>query len=64
MPVDLLVTFTDGSEQKLHYTIAVWEKGGRTFSVKLNTEKQVKNIRLGSTYVPDVNKKDNVWEMK
>ncbi len=64
VPVDLLVTFTDGSEQKLHYSIAVWEKGGRTFSIKLNTEKQVKSIRLGSTYVPDVNKKDNVWEMK
>ncbi|MBL7803081.1 MAG: M1 family metallopeptidase [Saprospiraceae bacterium] len=62
VPVDLSLRFTDGSEQKLHYNVGVWEKGGKSFLVKISTDKTVQSIRLGSTYVPDVNPKDNVWE--
>jgi len=60
LPVDLTVTFADGSEQKIHRSAAVWEKGNKTVEVEFVSEKTIKKIELGSTYVPDVDKKDNV----
>jgi hypothetical protein len=60
VPVDLTVTFADGSEQKIHRSAAVWEKGNKTVDVEFVSEKTIKKIELGSTYVPDVDKKDNV----
>lgn len=64
VPVDLTVTFADGSTQKIHRTIAVWEKGEKTVEIKFSANKLVKSITLGSTYVPDVDKKNNIWEVK
>lgn len=60
LPIDLTVTFADGSEQKIHRSAAVWEKGNKTVEVEFVSEKKIKKIELGSTYVPDINKKDNV----
>ncbi|HNM24991.1 MAG TPA: M1 family metallopeptidase [Saprospiraceae bacterium] len=64
VPVDLTLTFTDGSEKKIHHSPAVWEKGGKSFSVKITTDKTLRYVRLGSTYVPDVDKRNNFWERK
>jgi aminopeptidase N len=64
VPVDLTVTFADNSTQKIHRTVAVWEKGEKSVNVTFPTEKAVKRITLGSTYVPDSFPKDNVWEGK
>lgn len=61
LPVDLTITFTDGSTEKIHRSVAVWEKGNKTITVNIALGKKVKQIELGSTYVPDVNKKDNIW---
>lgn len=61
VPVDLTVTFTDNSQQKLHYSVEVWEKGSKTLNISLEAPQKIKDIKLGSTYVPDINKKDNVW---
>ncbi|MEI6410147.1 MAG: M1 family metallopeptidase [Bacteroidota bacterium] len=60
LPVDLTVTFADGSEQKIHRSAAVWEMGNKTVEVEFVSEKTIKKIELGSTYVPDIDKKDNV----
>ena len=64
VPVDLTVTFADGSTQKIHHSIAVWEKGEQTVKIRFASSKVVKNLVLGSTYVPDVDKKNNRWEVK
>ena len=60
VPVDVTITFTDGSKTSVHRSVAVWEKA-KTIMVSVPVKKVVKTIMLGSTYVPDVNKKDNVW---
>ncbi len=62
VPVDLTIVFTDNSTEKIHRPVSVWEKGGRVVSISLNSEKKIREIRLGSTYVPDVNKKDNLYK--
>jgi aminopeptidase N len=64
LPVDLLITYADGSTEKIHHNAAVWEKGNKTITLTTAATKKIKTIILGSTYVPDKNKKDNVWEAK
>jgi hypothetical protein len=60
LPVDLTINYADGSKERVHRSIAVWEKAN-TVTLTLPAKKSVKTITLGSTYVPDVNRKDNVW---
>ncbi|MEI9958607.1 MAG: M1 family aminopeptidase [Ferruginibacter sp.] len=64
VPVDVTITYADGSTEKIHRSIAVWEKGNTTIQVTATSSKKIKTVELGSTYVPDVNKKDNVYEVK
>ncbi len=65
VPVDLTITFADNSTQKVHRSIDVWEQGAKTVQIAVPTSgKAVKKILLGSTYVPDSNKQDNVYEVK
>jgi Peptidase family M1 domain len=64
VPVDLTITYTDNSTEKIHRSIAVWEKGNTTVQLTAASLKKIKTINLGSTYTPDVNKKDNVYEVK
>jgi hypothetical protein len=62
VPVDITVVYKDGSSEKFHHSIAVWEKGNTSVQVNINSTKMIRSVKLGSTYVPDVNKKDNVYE--
>ena len=54
----------DNSVQKIHRSIAAWEKENKTVTLKLNAAKRIVKVELGSLYVPDVNKSDNIWEAK
>jgi len=64
VPVDITITYADNSTEKIHRSIGVWEKGNTSVQVNIVSSKKIKTIQLGSTYVPDVNKKDNLWEGK
>jgi aminopeptidase N len=63
VPLDLLVIFDDGSSVKFHRSIEVWkEKSNTTLAFK--STKKIKEIRLGSTYVADIDKSDNKLILK
>jgi len=64
VPVDISIVYKDGSSEKIHRSIAVWEKGNKNVLININSDKKIRSVKLGSTYVPDVNKKDNVYEAK
>lgn len=64
VPVDATITYLDGSKQKIHRSIAVWEKNNKTVILNFISPKQIQRIELGSLYIADVNKKDNLWEAK
>jgi hypothetical protein len=64
VPVDLTVTYNDNSIEKIHRSIAVWEQGHTSVQLSVASGKKIMKIFLGSTYTPDVNKKDNVYEVK
>jgi hypothetical protein len=61
VPIDLIVNYSDGSSDKIHRSVAVWEKGQTSYSVIIPGNKKVKSLSLGSAHVPDSDKKDNTW---
>lgn len=63
VPVDLTITYADGSTEKLHRTIAVWEKASRV-NVSFSSSKKIRKIDLGNPHTPESNPKDNVYEVK
>ena len=64
MPVDLLFTYTDGTTEKQHHNIGVWEKDEQIITIPLVTVKSIRKIQLGSTYVPDKKPADNLLVVK
>jgi hypothetical protein len=64
VPVDLTVFYTDKTSEKIHRSIAVWEKGGTSTTITLTTTKPISKIVLGDPHTPDSNPKDNVYEVK
>lgn len=64
VPIDLIISFSDGTEQRFHKTAAVWEKGDASVSINFTSPKKITKVVLGGGYVPDVNKEDNIWQEK
>jgi urease beta subunit len=63
IPVDATITFSDGSKQKFHRNILVWEKSNKTM-ISFSSSKKIVKVELGSLYTPDSNKTNNIWEKK
>jgi peptidase M1-like protein len=64
LPIDLKVEFTDGTSQTIHRSVAVWEKGNKTVTISISSNKKIKTLTLGSVHIPDSNKNNNVWKSK
>jgi hypothetical protein len=64
VPVDLQVTYADGSREKIHKTIAVWEKGAAATTVIFPVTRPVSKLMLSDPHTPDSFPKDNVFEFK
>jgi len=64
VPVDLTLTLADNTVQKIHRNVGVWEAGNKTVQINVSPAKRIKRLVLGSTYVPDKNKADNIYEVK
>lgn len=64
VPVDLNIYFEDGSTQKIHRDISVWENGNKTYTLNFSADKKIIKLELASTYDPDVDHSDNVYKMK
>lgn len=63
-PIDLVITYKDGSTKNLHQSIAAWKNDNKTYTLNFTAKKRVQNLTLGTGYDVDVNKDDNVWEAK
>jgi hypothetical protein len=64
VPVDLNVVYDDNSQENIHRTIAVWEKGARELTLTFTPKRAVKEVRLGSLYTPDSDPRNNVYTVK
>ena len=64
VPIDLIAYFKDNSIEKIHRSIAVWEKGNSNTAINFSASKPVTKLVLTHPHTPDSNLKDNVYEMK
>ena len=60
-PFDVVVHYTDGTSNSFHQTPAVWEKDQRLTSVKIKTNKAVKDISLDGSIFMDADLTNNTW---
>jgi len=63
VPVDLTIEYTDSTSEKIHRSVAVWEKGDTELVIPIPSAKPIQKIILGSTYTPDSHRADNVFEV-
>jgi hypothetical protein len=64
VPVDLVITYADQTKEKVHRSVAVWENGAKSINITVPAKKVIQMVELGSTWVPDADKSDNVFRMK
>ncbi|RZL37895.1 MAG: peptidase [Pedobacter sp.] len=64
LPVDLTLTYEDGTTAQKHLTIIVWKDGNKDLIVPIPTTKKLKKVVLGSSHVPDKNRSDNTFNVK
>jgi Peptidase family M1 domain len=61
IPIDLTLSYSDGTTQQVHKTIAVWKNGAKTVTITQHTNKHLQKVVLGGPHDPDVDKSNNAW---
>jgi aminopeptidase N len=64
VPVDILVTYNDGTTERIHRGIDVWEKGNTVTMLMFTGKRAIKKLLLGDPHTPDSNPADNTYEVK
>jgi hypothetical protein len=61
MPVDVQIKYADGALENQKLPVEIWKRN-KTWSFKVNSTKEIKSIIIDSSNsLPDVNRKNNVW---
>nr|WP_276899616.1 M1 family metallopeptidase [Pedobacter kyonggii] len=63
MPIDLTLTYEDGSVEKSHSTIGIWEKGDQQVKINITTTKKLSKVVMGNPHTPDKVKSDNSFSV-
>jgi hypothetical protein len=61
-PVDVVVTYDDGTTERLHQTPAIWQANMKEANVKIASNKTVKSVALDSGIFMDYTPENNVWK--
>ncbi|GGH04017.1 M1 family metallopeptidase [Pedobacter zeae] len=64
LPIDLTLTYEDGSVEKRHSTIGIWEKGDKQVKINVKTSKKLSKVVMGDPHTPDKVKSDNSFSVK
>jgi len=62
VPFDLVLTFADGSSERVHRTPAAWQADGRRTEVPVAAGKTLKSVTLDTGIFVDANPGDNAWK--
>jgi len=62
VPFDLVLTFADGSSERVHRTPAAWQADGRKTEVPVAAGKTLKSVTLDTGIFVDANPGDNAWK--
>lgn len=60
-PVNVNVTYDDGSKETFHQTPAIWETDLNNASITINAGKKIKSIQLDGGIYMDADESNNVW---
>jgi hypothetical protein len=60
-PVDLVVTYADGTRETLHQTARIWEQNPKRTVVSLRTPKVVTSVELDGGIWMDADTSNNTW---
>ncbi|HVZ56755.1 MAG TPA: M1 family metallopeptidase [Chitinophagaceae bacterium] len=60
-PVDVVLTYSDGSTQRLHQSPAIWEKNLRQATVSVATRKKVTQVQLEGGIFMDADESNNTY---
>lgn len=63
-PVDLVVTYDDGTIETLHQTPALWQTNPKEARVKVKSTKKIRSLMLNGRIWMDATPEDNAWERK
>jgi len=63
LPVDLSLEYADGTGEKVHKSIGIWEQGNTSASIDVPTSKILKKVVMGSSHVPDRDSNDNTFRV-
>jgi len=63
LPIDLSLTYEDGSFENNHTTIGVWEKGDKQVKINIKTSKKLSKVVMGNPHTPDKVKSDNSFSL-
>ncbi len=63
-PVNVILTYEDGSTDSIHETPAIWEKDLKQTEIEIPAKKQVRAISLDGGIFMDANPSDNDWQAK
>lgn len=63
LPIDLTLNFSDGSTEKNHTTIGIWQSGDKQVVINIKTSKKLNKVLMGSAHIPDKVKSDNSFSV-
>ena len=63
-PVDVVVSYSDGTKEKFHQTPGIWQDHTEHAIVKITTKKKVDSIGLDGGIFMDADVTNNTWKGK
>ncbi|MEW6005782.1 MAG: M1 family metallopeptidase [Stygiobacter sp.] len=64
VPIELEITYKDGSKEKVYKNTSVWKNGIDEYSIQLDNKKEIQKVELITKRSSDANAKNNIWEKK
>lgn len=61
IPFDLVLTFADGTSERVHRTPAAWQADGRRTEIRVASGKALRSVSLDTGIFMDSNPADNAW---
>jgi len=61
-PVDLVLHYSDGSNETLHQTPRLWEKNQKQAVVDIKSKKKISSVELDGGIFMDADESNNVWK--
>jgi hypothetical protein len=62
MPFDLVITYADGTSERVHRTPSAWQANSRATEVSISSSKELSAITLDTGIFVDFNPGDNNWK--